>query len=183
MDLTESELGRAVLAGQRRAEEEFVRRFEQRVHRMLFHALGRRADCEDLANEILQAVLANLRTGSFRGECQLSTFVHAVAQNKIREYLRRRRPESVEPSEEIPDPAPSPEERAARAETVRAVRAALSKLRPRHREVLFLFYCQELTVGEIAARLHVPSRRVSEWKEYALTVLRTRSGSRLEKFR
>lgn len=42
----------------------------------------------DLAQEIVCAVYGNLPR--FRGECRFSTFVHAIARNKINEVLRNR---------------------------------------------------------------------------------------------
>jgi RNA polymerase sigma-70 factor (ECF subfamily) len=179
----DSEICRAIVGGDPRAEEELVHRFQDRVRRMVEHALSRGPDCEDLTSEILSGTLMSLRGGTFRGDCRLSTFVHAVARNKIREHLRRRRPVAIPPPDDIPDSGPGPEEAAERTELAEAVRGALAGLRPRHREVLYLFYIRGLSVGEIAATLDVPARRVSEWKEYALKVLRARSGSLLKRFR
>ena len=81
------------------------------------------------------------------------------------------------------DPALSPEGLAAGEEVGRAVRAALEELKPKYRSVLYLFYFRGLPVGRIAAELGVAPRRVSEWKDYGLKVIRARCGKGLGGFR
>ena len=49
---------------------------------------------------------------------------------------------------------------------------ALDKLKPRFREVLFLYYYQDFTREEVARRLGLTPRRVSERVNYAHKLLR-----------
>lgn len=179
----DSALCRAILAGDTEAEARLALLYRDRIARMVTHGLGRTADADDLANEIFRAVLLNLRNGNFRGDCLLSTYIHAIAQNKVREHLRRRRPEPVEIDEDLPDPGPSPEQMAASSEAALAVRQALRDLGSRHRRVLYLYYYRGLSIGEIASLLGVSARKISQWKDYALKVMRSRSGAALERFR
>jgi RNA polymerase sigma-70 factor (ECF subfamily) len=174
MALQDSELHAAILAGDQEAEAELVRRFAPRIRRKVEASIRGAADREDLSSEILQAVLASLRRGSFRGECALGTFVHAVARNKVAEFLRRPRRPTVELPESLSDPAPGPEELALRAETARAVNEALERLPPKYRQVLYLYYYEGLSISEIATRLETPPRRISERKDYALKLIRAR---------
>lgn len=179
----EPDLAAAIAAGDAEAEAEFCRRFESRIRRKVEAALSRGPDCEDLTNEILQGTIHSLRRGGFRGECRLSTFVHAVARNKIAEHLRRRRIETRPLTEEIPAPGSSPEDAVLQEEVGRAVRDALARLKPKYRDVLYLYYYRGLTVAQIADRLGIPARRVSERKDYALKVIRSRFGASLDRLR
>jgi RNA polymerase sigma-70 factor (ECF subfamily) len=128
-------------------------------------------------------VIASLRRGSFRGDCQLGTFIHAVARNKTAEHLRRARPETAELDESIPDRTPFPDDAVIQEEMSRAIREALDALKPKYRSVLYLYYFRGMTVGEIGAALRLPARRVSERKEYGLKVMRARFGRSLLHFR
>jgi RNA polymerase sigma factor (sigma-70 family) len=183
MPWEESALGPAIAAGNAEAEEALVVRFRPRVRRMVEAALRRGPDRDDLACEILEAVVASLRRGSFRGDCQLGTFIHAVARNKIAEYIRRARPETTELDEGIPDRAPFPDDAVIQEEMGRAIREALEDLKPKYRVVLYLYYFRGMTVGEIGAALGLPPRRVSERKDYGLKVMRARFGRSLLPFR
>lgn len=183
MEWDDGGLCSAIAGGDPRAEEELCRRFRARIRRTVWGALRGRPECDDVTSEILVSTLARLRSGGFRGECQLATFVHAVTRNKICEFLRRKRPETSELNEEIPDGAESPEDAVAREEARDAVREALSRLPQKYRDVLRLFYYEGLTVAEIAARLGLPARRISERKDYALKVFRARFGESLSPFR
>jgi len=183
VQLEDSELTAAIGEGDIEAEAELFRRFHPRVLRKAQAVLGGGPDCEDLASEILQAAIANLRGGRFRGECRLSTFVHAIARNKVAEFLRRRRPAMADLTEDLRDPAPPPDEAARRAEMAAAIRIAVARLKPKYRNVLYLYYYRGFSVAEIAGRLGSTNRRISEWKDYGLRVIRAQFGSVLEEFR
>lgn len=181
MTWTEEELAAAAATGHPDAAGEISVRFRARVRRQVVHRLAGSAEVEDLVCEILEAAVETLRRGGFRGECRLSTFLHAIGRNRIAAHLRGRRPETEELTEALApaDPRPAPDESAARLETALAVRRALLDLKPKYREVLFLYYYRELTVAEIAAQLNVPAKVVSEWKDYALRQIRARYGPAL----
>jgi RNA polymerase sigma-70 factor (ECF subfamily) len=177
--LSDTELVSAIARGDRRGEEAFCERFGERIRRKVEHTLAGRPDLEDLASEILQAAFLSVRDGRFRGDSALATFVYAVSKNKIAEYLRRKRPETTEVPETLPSQEPPPDRRVARREASAAVTEALETLPPKHRRVLYLYYFKGLAISEIAAHLQAPPRRVSEWKDYGLKVLRTKCGRAL----
>jgi RNA polymerase sigma-70 factor, ECF subfamily len=172
-----------IVAGESRAENEFVLRFLPRIQRVIGHSLASHPEAEDLAQEAIKGALESLRRGHFRGDCALGTFVHAVARNKIAEFIRRKKPAPSELSEDTPDLRPSPEDDLARREIGRAVGEALERLQPKYRSVLYLYYYQGFGVAEIAARMAVPARKVTEWKEYGLRLMRGRFEARLDRFR
>ena len=143
MSLSDTELVTAIAQGDRRGEEVFCLRFAERIRRKVEYTLAGRPDLEDLSSEILQAALLSVRDGRFRGESALSTFVYAVSKNKIAEYLRRRRPETTEVSEEMPFTGPAPDLRVRRREASAAVREAL--------KTLLSSIDSAVTMGEVAS--------------------------------
>jgi len=179
----DEDLSAAIASGSPEAEEELCRRFQPRIRRKVEASLCSRPDSEDLTTEILQAVLLNLRKGAFHGDCLLSTYVYAITKNKVAEFLRRRRPETSELTDDLPDPSLPTEELLVQREVAQAVGSALESLKPKYRIVLYLYYFKGLSISQIADRLAVPPRRISEWKDYALRVMRGRFGGELGRFR
>ncbi len=183
MERDETALIAAIAAGDRTAEEEVFLRFAPRVRGLVESSLRHGPDCEDLTCVILEDVIAGLRRGSFRGESRIGTYVYAVARNKIAEHLRRRRPAATGIPANLPDRSPTPDVEVVREELDAAIRSALQELPPKNRTVLYLYYYRGMTIGRIASSLDVPPRRVSEWKDYGLGVLRSRYGRILAKHR
>ena len=182
-ELSTTELSTAIGTGNREAEAEFYTHYQTRVWILVERALSPGPDSEDLTSEILQDTIVCLREGRFRGECQLGTFVHAVSRNKIAAFLRKRRPVTAELSENIPDEAPSPVETAQSAEMARVLRDTIGELKPKYRQVLYLYYFRGQTVAEIAATQDETPKRISEWKNYALKLIRSRYEGDLIGFR
>ncbi|MBM3296103.1 MAG: sigma-70 family RNA polymerase sigma factor [Candidatus Aminicenantes bacterium] len=127
-------------------------------------------DWEDVVNEILTQVLEKVRNGEFRGECSLGTFIYTVTSRRIVDFIRqktkilRNGPEPAEPL----DPQESLESREKSDQLVRHIRT----LKPKYRDVLFLFYFQELKREEVARRLGITPAKVSERLHYAQKLLR-----------
>jgi len=179
----DADLVTAIERGDGDAENALLLRFTPRVRSMFQSSLRSAADIEDLIQETLRGALNSLRSGRFRGDCALGTFIHAVARNKLAEFLRRKRPPPAELTDDLPDRALSPEETLARREIAAAVREAVQSLAPKYRTVLYMYYFQGLSVAETAAHLGVPARKVTEWKDYGLQVIRRKHQSHLDRFR
>lgn len=117
MSAERANLQSAIAAGDVQAEDDLCHTFAPRILRLVERSFANRTEAQDIASEILEAVLANLRRGAFRGECQLGTYVYAIARNKIAERIRRRGPEPATLDEGLPDSRPSPEDLAAQKES------------------------------------------------------------------
>src|SRR5262245_54487044 len=79
-----------VRAGDRAAEDEFVRWFQPRIYATL---VGRTADREasrDLTQDAIIAALRTLRQGGLEDPEKLSHFIHGIARNLAYTYLRTR---------------------------------------------------------------------------------------------
>jgi RNA polymerase sigma-70 factor, ECF subfamily len=125
-----------------------------------------------LAEELVQTVLTRLWHRAARYEPtrgSVRTWVFSIARNAVVD-LHRRRPAAI-PADPLPEPTALVDEleQLVRAE---AVRAALDRLTPEHREVLQLAYVHGLTQRDIATRLEVPLGTVKSRTFYALKALR-----------
>jgi RNA polymerase sigma-70 factor (ECF subfamily) len=183
VDRDDSALSSAIAAGDPAAEEELLLRFLPRVRCLVESALHHGPDCADVTCVILENVIAGLRRGAFRGEARLGTYIYSVARHKIIEHFRRRQPETTDLPADIPDRGPPPDQGIIQKELDSAIREALTGLKPKYRTVLYLYFYRGMTIGQIAQSLQVPPRRVSEWKDYGLGVLRSRFGRLLERYR
>lgn len=127
-------------------------------------------DWEDVADEIMADVIAKVRSGAFERRSSIGTFIYTIASRRIIDYIRfkskvlRHAPE--------PGAAPDPVHQAESSEEARTVARALDRLKPRFREILYLAYYEEVPRDEIARRLGVSPRRVSERIHYAHMLLR-----------
>lgn len=150
------ELVLAFVAGDRSAFEEIIVRYERRVFSVCLRMCGDQEDARDAAQETF--VMAYRSLQGFRGDAQLSTWLHRVAVNASLDLLRKRskRPTAVEVVPEATSEEPGPEEEAVRSDRAAAVHAALAKLSEDHRAVIVLFDLQGLQYPEVAEALDVP---------------------------
>lgn len=114
-----------------------------------------------LAEEVLQDTWVALWRGAagFVGGSTVRTWIYGIGRRRARDALRRRRPDLPDDGTvtlSAVDPAAGPERLAMVRADVDAVAAAMSGLRPLHREVLLLACVHEMTTPEIAAVLDVP---------------------------
>jgi RNA polymerase sigma-70 factor (ECF subfamily) len=127
-------------------------------------------DWEDVVNEIITQVIEKVRKGEFRGESSIGTFIYTVTSRRIVDFIRQKT--KVLKGGPEPAPWPDPCEDAETRERAQIVAGAVQQLKPKFKEVLNLYYYQELSREEVAARLGISARRVSERLNYAQKLLR-----------
>jgi len=127
-------------------------------------------DWEDVANEIITQVIEKIRKGEFRGDSSIGTFIYTVTTRRIIDYIRQK----TKILKGIPEPVPLPDpcDDAESRERARVLAEAIKQLKPKFKEVLNLYYYQELSREEVAQRLGISPRRVSERLNYAQKLLR-----------
>lgn len=128
---------------------------------------------EDVTQEAFLAAWRGLP--QFRGDCRFSTWLYRLVSNAAIDCLRREkkhRDTGDVDDLELPDGGPSPQEQAERSDTRDAVRRALDRLSPEHRQVLLLRFMQELDYGEIARALNVSEGTVKSRINRAKSKLR-----------
>jgi RNA polymerase sigma-70 factor (ECF subfamily) len=172
--------------------DSLVARHEPRVRRLAHRLLGwDAAAVDDIVQDVFLAALRHL--DRLRGDASIETWLSAITLNRCRTHRRRQllrcgwRGKSrgregdagaaMKCAGAAMEPAApaggSPVDRASRVETSAAVRAAVHALGARDREVIVLFYLEELSVADIAkildtsrgavdVRLHRARRRLKE---------------------
>jgi RNA polymerase sigma-70 factor (ECF subfamily) len=146
-----------IAAGDRRAEEQFVRTYANGV-RVLVRRHCRPGDAivDDLVQEVLSRVLERLRAGAIRNVTALpayiqTTIVHAASA----EYRARRLVEPIEVIESLAGESTPPEE--LHTERLRqTLQSLLAELpQPRDRELLRRFYLQDESKEEVCLALGI----------------------------
>jgi RNA polymerase sigma-70 factor (ECF subfamily) len=149
-----------VLAGDTAAFEPIVRRWQSPLINLAYRFTRDRSRAEDLAQEAFLRAFRNL--ASWRQESAFSTWLFSLATNLYCTELRRIPPISL-PFDEVPEPH-DPRSDAQSALQQHREEAALHKavdtLPPKYREVLLLYYFQEMDVPATASSLDLPQGTV-----------------------
>jgi len=90
-----------------RAFNELVEAYSPRVYRLVARMLGRRADAEDMAQEVFVQIFKSI--GQFRGDAKLGTWIYRVAINLCKnrsKYLSRRQDDKQDALDAIVDHQP-----------------------------------------------------------------------------
>ena len=116
----------------------------RKLYGYIAKSLGFAAEADDVYQETLLRAFRHL--ASFRCGEDFAAWIFGIAHNEIRRARRAAR-RSVPGVDLAEVPAPAPE---ADAELVREVYRFAERLKPRHREVFFLFYDSGFKVSEIA---------------------------------
>jgi RNA polymerase sigma-70 factor (ECF subfamily) len=138
-------------------------------------------DWEDLTNDILALAVAKIQAGEFRGESSLGTFIYSLTRNLVADYFRDKSRvflQALDP----PSPLPGPEERTQKEEEILRLEAAVRKLKPKYREVVYHYLLKGLSREETARALGLTVAQVSDRANYALKLLRRSLGSKFFPF-
>jgi len=127
-------------------------------------------DWEDIVNEILTNAIEKIQKGEFRGESSIGTFIYTITSRRIIDYIRQK----SKILKHIPEPAdfPDPQEQIENKERAELMARALKKLKPKYRKVLYLYYYKEFSREEVAEKLGISPRRVSERVNYSQKLLK-----------
>lgn len=142
-------------------------------YRMLEHYImqnsGSEDDAADLIQEVMLVFVKMVSEGKFRGESSIKSFLYSICKNVWITELRKRksaqaRHERYEGEKEQQDRDVS--EQLARSENLKFVMDLFDKLGEKCKQVLTLFYFEELPMKEICERLDFSSEQVLRNKKY-----------------
>ena len=145
--------------GDTQAFEALARQHQGRLFRLVLAITGNREDAEDALQEVLIRAYRSLP--AFRGDATVSTWLHRIALNTTRNWLRSQvRASSDRIAQRLaavgapatPDVDRELEDRERRA----ILREALQCLPAHYREALLLRHYQDMPYGEIAQVLQIP---------------------------
>lgn len=160
----DTELVRLAQAGDARAFEALVVKYQRRIARHVARYLKSAADVEDAVQDVFIRVYKALR--SFRGDSRFYTWLFRIATNVALRHLARK-PNDVLLGDEGPEEratgfepgisdAEQPERTAMAAQIADTVQKAVAKLQPQLVEALVLYEVENKSYAEIAAMLDIP---------------------------
>lgn len=158
---SDGELLAAHVAGHPDAFTEIVRRHRDRLWAVALKTTG---DPEDAADALQDALISAYRRASqFRGDSQVTTWLHRIVVNACLDRLRRRSARRTVPlpvEEETGIPLPDPEDRIARRELQLDIAAALAELPDDQREAVALVDIEGWSIEHAAVILGCPAGTV-----------------------
>jgi len=158
-DNSDEALVAKIASGNRLAMQVLFARYHARIYRFVLRLLGSEALAEDVTSEVFLDVWRQAQR--FEARSAVTTWLLAIARYKALAELRRRRePPWDEGSMDASDPADDPEATLAIKHRGEILRNCLTRLSPRHREIIDLVYYHEKSVQEAADILGVPGNTV-----------------------
>ncbi len=130
--------------------EGLVRRYQTRLVNFLRQRTAVIADAEDLAQDTFVRAYENLHR--YRDSGAFSTWLFTIARRLCINHGRKKRPRAnSEALHSVESTAISPEQAASNAETSRLLWAVAAKmLNERQMTVLWLYYVEDMSVGQVA---------------------------------
>jgi RNA polymerase sigma-70 factor (ECF subfamily) len=138
---------------------------------LVYRFVLRLADNATLAEDVVSEVFLEVwrRSGSFRSESRVSTWLLAIARHKAKAEQRRRSalPWNEGAALSMEDPADNPEQSLDKRDRSAMLQNCLRRLAPIHREVIDLVHYQEKSVEEVAEIIGIPASTVKTRMFYA----------------
>lgn len=172
-ELTDEEITRRVQAGDREAFGTLMARYEPKLLRYAVRLLGERDRGEEVVQETFIRAYRNIN--AFNPSMRFSPWIYRIAHNQAITEIRRtqRSPLALDLDTLV---AFSSEEEASdaaeQAQTRQLIETYLQQLPPSYREILVLFYLQELGYQEISDILRIPKSTVGVRLRRARTALK-----------
>jgi RNA polymerase sigma-70 factor (ECF subfamily) len=156
--LSDEELIRRFVGGDKAAFGALVSRHEQRVYNVALRMLGRPDDARDAAQDAFVSAMRSLP--NFRGDAAFSTWIHRVTINACYDILRKgkRVQLAAVPDGEgsnAPEGPPAPDHADSSAAAI-DVQRALVQVPEEFRAVLVLHDVQDLSYEQIGQALGIP---------------------------
>ena len=167
------------LAGDANAFSSLVFRYSDHIYNFA-RKLGAKNDATDIVQEVFVKVWDNLK--KFDTNKSFKTWIFTIARNTTTDFLRKKKillfsdieNNSVEENEvnDIPDPGPISIELLQKVEDAKHLEEILFKLDSKSREVLSLYYQEEMTFVQIGEVLNQSINTVKSIHRRALIKLR-----------
>lgn len=148
-------------AGDAHAFAHLVERYEKTVYHHALRLVGSREDAADVTQEVFWKAWRALP--SFRKESSFSTWLYRLTDNACLDLLRREKKrrgdtsletdEGLSLAQQLPHPAPSPQDHVEAQERQTALEQGLAQLSEEHRRILVLREISGLSYQEIGSIL------------------------------
>jgi RNA polymerase sigma-70 factor, ECF subfamily len=142
-------------------------RHNVRVYRFILRMTGDATLAEDLVSEVFLEVWRH--ADEFQARSQVSTWLLAIARNKLLSALRRHCDQQLDDqvAAAIEDPADDPEVSIQKKDRSTVIQRCLSQLSQAHREVVDLVYYHEKSLEEVAQIVGAPLSTIKTRMFYA----------------
>lgn len=158
---------RALDQGDQKAYAELLQRYRESVYFTMMKMCNNKDDAEDLTIEAFGRAFKKL--DQYSPDFAFSTWLFKIASNNAIDFLRRKKQkftvsidnksddyEGQDHSQNIKSATADPEETFIRKQKNSHLRILVDNLKPKYREMIELFYYQELSHEEISQRLNLP---------------------------
>jgi RNA polymerase sigma-70 factor (ECF subfamily) len=163
-----------VRAGDVALYEVLVRRYNERLYRVVRSVLGDEDETEDVMQQAYVSAYQHL--DQFAGRARFATWLTKIAVHEALARVRRRARVEVPLDEEdvtmASSPVPSPEHQASAGETTRLLERSIDALPPDYRTVFVMREVEQLDTAESAACLGVSEDVVKTRLHRARAMLR-----------
>jgi RNA polymerase sigma-70 factor (ECF subfamily) len=176
MTKDEKELVAEAKAGNRKAFDELIKRYKDKMFALTYRMCGDREAALDLLQETFFTVFKEIR--NFRGESSFSSWLYRIASNKTINFLRRKKLLSFLSLDETSKVVPSYEmkDSVEKTEFNTAAARAIKSLPPKQMLVFNLRFYDELPFAEIATILARSESTVKTSYQKAIEKLREKLG-------
>ncbi len=156
----------AISKGDQKAYAELLQRYRESVYFMMLKMVNNKDDADDLTIEAFGRAFKKLE--QYTPNYAFSTWLFKIASNNAIDFLRKKKLTSAisldtkndnsdyDSSNLIKSTHLNPEEFYIKKQKVEMVRTVIDKLKPKYKELVELFYFQELSHEEISERLNLP---------------------------
>jgi len=130
---------------------------------------GNEQDAEDFFQEGVVVLIDSIRSGKFRGDSQISTYLYAIVRNLWRNELKRRK-RSLDRETRYYEESPKSDESAQAAlratEVKREVASLLLQLHPDCQKIFNLFFYQNKSMEEIHQEMGYKNEQNARNRKY-----------------
>lgn len=153
--------------GDQKAYAELMHRYQESVYFMMMKMCNNKDDAEDLTIEAFGRAFKKLE--QYNPDFAFSTWLFKIASNNAIDFLRRKKQknsisidanfddaDSMDHSAKIVSQTLDPEESFIRKQKIDAIRILVNNIKPMYREMIELFYFQEMSHEEISQKLNLP---------------------------
>lgn len=140
--------------------EEIINRYQKKIWRYIFYLTGKREESEDIVQEVFIKAYINLQ--SFNKNLKFSSWIFRIAHNEAINFLKKTKNNLVfnEKIYKVEDEREL-DEKMSEKELEKKVKNCLIKLPIIYREVIDLFYFEQLSYDEISDILKIPPGTVA----------------------
>jgi RNA polymerase sigma factor (sigma-70 family) len=153
--------------GDQKAYAELLHRYKESVYFMMLKMCSNKDDAEDLTIEAFGRAFKKLE--QYSPDFAFSTWLFKIASNNAIDFIRRKKIKYAVPIESknedgenfdysvnIKATGLDPEESFIKKQKIEAIRLLVDNLKPKYKEMIELFYFQEMSHEEISKQLNLP---------------------------